>query len=100
MKSLAICIISILFASITWAQLPTGTILGQVKDPSGAAMPGARISIRNTDTNQTRTGVTGEDGEYRLQTLPVGNYEITEEASGFRTEVRTSHPMSGFRAQK
>ena len=39
--------------------------------------------------NQTRTAVTGDDGAYRLDALPVGNYEITAEKAGFKTEVQS-----------
>src|ERR1019366_3458413 len=90
MKRVAMCLISILLGtSVALAQLPTGIILGQVKDSSGAAVAGARITARNTDTNQTRTVVSNEDGAYRMAALPAANYEITEEMTGFRTEVRT-----------
>ena len=70
--------------SVVLAQLPTGTILGQVKDASGAVVAGAKVTARDTDTGQTRTAVTGDDGAYRLDALPVGNYEITAEKDGFQ----------------
>jgi hypothetical protein len=71
------------------AQLPTGTILGTVKDSSGASIPGATVTLRNTDTNLTKTAMTEQDGSYRFPELPVGHYEIRVEAAGFRTETRT-----------
>src|SRR5579864_1053600 len=71
------------------AQLPTGTILGTVKDSSGASIPGATVTVRNTDTNLTRTQMTEQDGSYRFSELPVGHYEMRAEAAGFRTENRT-----------
>ena len=71
------------------AQLTTATILGVVKDPSGAVVPGAKITARDTDTGQCRTVVTGTDGSYRLDALAVGNYPITAEATGFQTEVQS-----------
>ena len=74
---------------LSLAQLPTATILGQVKDASGAVVAGAKVTARNTDTGQTRTAVTGDDGAYRLDALPVGNYEITAEKAGFKTEVQS-----------
>jgi hypothetical protein len=42
---------------------------------------------RETDTGQTRTVITGSDGAYGLDAMLVGNYSVTAEASGFRTEV-------------
>ena len=78
-----------LCASTVRAQLPTATILGQVKDSSGAVVAGAKVTARDTDTGQTRTAVTGDDGEYRLDALPVGNYEVTAEKTGFKTEIQS-----------
>src|ERR1700756_868297 len=71
------------------AQLPTGTILGTVKDSSGASIPGAMVTLRNTDTNLTKTATTEPDGSYRFPELPVGHYEIKAEAPGFKTETHT-----------
>jgi Carboxypeptidase regulatory-like domain/TonB dependent receptor len=71
------------------AQLPTGTILGTVKDASGASIPGAMVTLRNTDTNLTKTAMTEQDGSYRFPELAVGHYEVKAEAAGFRTETRT-----------
>jgi hypothetical protein len=50
-----------------------------VRNASGAVVAGAKVTARDTDTGQTRAAVTGEDGEYRLDALPVGNYELTAE---------------------
>src|SRR3984893_19447892 len=71
------------------AQLPTGTILGTVKDSSGASVPGATVTVRNTDTNLTRTQMTEQDGSYRFPELPVGHYEAKAEAPGFKTVTPT-----------
>lgn len=75
----------------TWgvAQLPTATILGDVKDASGASVPTAMVTARNTDTNFMRTVTTDEGGSYRLLELPVGHYELKAEHTGFKTELRT-----------
>jgi hypothetical protein len=71
------------------AQLPTATILGDVKDASGASVPSAMVTARNTDTNFMRTVTTDEGGSYRLLELPVGHYELKAEHTGFKTELRT-----------
>lgn len=72
-----------------YAQLPTATVLGVVKDSSGAIVPGANISARNTETGQVRSSVTGQDGSYRLAALQVGSYEVRAEHPGFQTAIRT-----------
>src|SRR5688572_26652957 len=73
----------------SFAQLPTATILGVVRDSDRAVLPGATVSIRNVDTGLTRTAPTDGDGSYRFPALPVGPYEIRVELQGFRTAVRS-----------
>ncbi|OFW00064.1 MAG: hypothetical protein A3F68_05095 [Acidobacteria bacterium RIFCSPLOWO2_12_FULL_54_10] len=71
------------------AQLPTATILGTVKDASGAVVPGASLTTRNMETGLTRATVASADGSYRFSALPVGNYEVRVEQSGFQTAIRS-----------
>ena len=71
------------------AQLPTATILGVVKDSTGAVIPGAALTARNTDTGQSRNAVSGADGSYRFVALPVGSYAVRAEHPGFRIEERS-----------
>jgi hypothetical protein len=70
------------------AQVPTGTIRGEVKDSSGAQVPGTAITVRNVDTDQTRKLVSGDDGAYLAPQLPTGNYEVKAEHEGFKTATR------------
>src|SRR5580704_12010073 len=72
-----------------FAQVSTGTLLGIVKDTSGAVVAGATITARNTDTNSSRTFTTGEDGTYRIPALPTGSYELRVEHEGFQTQIQT-----------
>ena len=76
------------------SQLPTATILGVVKDASGAVVPAAGLTARNVETGQTRTTVAAADGSYRFSALPVGNYEVRVEQSGFQTAVRSGLTLS------
>ena len=71
------------------AQLPTATILGAVRDGTGAVVPGAVVSTRNIETGQTRTATAGGDGAYRFSALPVGSYEVRVENPGFQTQIRS-----------
>ena len=82
------------FTSIALAQLPTATILGVVKDASGAVVPGASLTARSTETGQTRTAVSAGDGSYRFSALPVGNYEVRVEQSGFQAAVRSGFTLA------
>src|SRR5207244_10704331 len=67
----------------------TGTTIVAITDAAVAVIPGASIAAKNVETGLTRTGVSGEDGSYRLSALPVGGYEVRVELPGFRTEVRS-----------
>lgn len=71
------------------AQLPTGTILGVVKDTSGALVAGATVTVRNLETGLSRTQRTEPDGSYRFPALPVGSYEVDVTHEGFQRETRT-----------
>ena len=66
------------------AQVTTATIVGTITDPGGAIMPGAQVTARNLDTGLTRTVTSGEDGSYRIEFLPVGNYALEVTTSGFK----------------
>src|SRR5690242_8588138 len=59
------------------AQIITGTIQGFVSDQSGAVVPGVTVLVKNLDTNQVRTAVTNESGNYLIPLLPVGRYEVS-----------------------
>lgn len=73
------------------AQVTTATVLGSITDPGGAAVPAASVTARNIDTGLTRTVVTDDDGNYRIEFLPVGNYVVEVKAtSGFKRALRES----------
>jgi hypothetical protein len=66
------------------AQVTTATIVGTITDSGGAILPGAQVIARNLDTALTRTVVSNENGAYRLEFLPVGNYAVEVTATGFK----------------
>src|SRR6059036_3635066 len=66
----------------------TATILGAVKDTTGALIPGVSITVTHTETGQTRTAISSETGDYNVPLLPVGAYELTTAMPGFKQDVR------------
>src|SRR6202030_991891 len=58
---------------------------GLITDPSGLAVPSARITVQNPETKATRTVSSNQQGEYSVPALLPGPYNITLEASGFKT---------------
>ena len=75
------------------AQSLFGTILGTVTDPSGAVIPAAEVTIRNNATNAERVLQTNELGNYEAPALPVGAYNISFTANGFKRTVRPSQNL-------
>src|SRR5678815_4905756 len=61
---------------------------GVVRDPSGSAIPAASVTIRNVDTNLAVTVQSATDGAYFIPQLPVGKYQLTVEAKGFKKYTR------------
>src|SRR5258708_32960516 len=66
------------------AQVTTATMVGTITDPGGSIMPGAQVTARNVDTGLTRSVTSGDDGSYRLEFLPIGNYALEVTRSGFQ----------------
>src|SRR5579864_9249616 len=71
------------------AQSFSAALTGTVKDMSGAALPGAAVTVKHVDTGQTRSAQADAGGNFSVQSLPVGQYEVTAEKMGFRKEVRS-----------
>jgi len=71
------------------AQTFRGTILGTVTDPSGAVIPGAKVTVKNTGTGLQRSTETSADGSYSAPELPIGTYTVTVTQTGFQTFVAT-----------
>jgi hypothetical protein len=71
------------------AQTFRGTILGTVTDPSGAVLPGVKVTVKNAGTGLERTTETSADGSYALPELPIGTYTVTITLPGFQTSVTT-----------
>jgi hypothetical protein len=61
-----------------------GEITGRVSDQSGAAVPGAAMTLTNTATNATRATVTTDDGFYTFPSVPPGVYNVKAEHQGFK----------------
>ena len=66
------------------AQSDLGTITGFVKDPTGATIPNATVSVRNEATGSERKATTNEAGSFTVTNIPAGFYTIDVEAAGFK----------------
>ncbi len=82
-KSLVVILTILLMPALLFAQSFRGSIRGQVVDPNGKLIVGAKISARSPATGLVRDTITGDDGAYVLAELPVGLYTVTAESGGF-----------------
>lgn len=77
------------FATVSWSQAAgTGAIGGTVKDPSGAVVAGAEVTVKNVDTGAERKFTTTEAGIYNAPYLQPGRYEVRVRAQGFAEVIR------------
>ena len=67
-----------------WAQVPTAAIIGNVEDATGAAVSGATITVKSLESGATRVVITGDAGNFRVLSLPVGPQEVKAEKKGFQ----------------
>jgi hypothetical protein len=88
---LAVAIVLLAACSVPlWGQaVANAQIQGFVTDPSGAAVPNAKVTATQTATGLVRTTLSGPDGTYVLPDLPVGPYKLQVQASGFETYVQS-----------
>lgn len=84
-----IALITLMIASLGFAQIKTGTIRGVVKDETGAVLPGASIELRGEALMGSRTAITSDRGIFRFAALPIGIYELTVSMEGFQTVSHT-----------
>src|SRR5438876_9069104 len=82
-------VILLLCTSILEAQGVRATIVGRVTDDSGAVVPGAKITITNVGTNESRSVTVNDAGEYSIPQLAPAQYTLTAEFTGFNTVVRS-----------
>jgi hypothetical protein len=76
------------------AQVLYGSIVGMVKDSSGAAVPGATVTITNKDTSQERTAVTSAEGLYSFTNVQAGRYDVKASLQGFKEFVKSGVPVN------
>ncbi len=74
-------------AAAAWAQKDTATIVGAVKDTSGAVVPGAKVTVTDVDRGLTFATSTNASGDYVASPLHIGRYNVRIEKEGFKTSV-------------
>ncbi len=87
----SVALLAIFCLAITAAaQIQNGQFTGTVTDPSGAAVPNAKVTALNPGTNFTVAANTNNAGVYTVRELPIGTYKLTVEAPGFKTSSKSA----------
>jgi hypothetical protein len=89
----AMFVFVLLLAEPASAQVLYGSLAGNIKDASGAPIPGATIVATQQQTQLSRQATTDASGEYSITTLLPGNYDVKISAKGFKTFVRGNVPV-------
>jgi Carboxypeptidase regulatory-like domain len=90
---IACCILAFFCSAAALGQTVTGAITGQVTDPSGALVAGARVTAENVATGVKIVAQTNAAGVYTIRFLPIGTYTVTIEAKGFSTHKLAAFPL-------
>src|ERR1039458_8557351 len=69
------------------AQHATALLTGTIKDFTGAGVPGAKVTLKNSDTNIARTETSNKDGDFLFTLVPIGSYQVEVTSEGFRRYV-------------
>lgn len=91
---LAAALLAAVLATPARAQVLYGSLLGNVTDPSGSAVPAAQVLVQNANTNLSRTATTDSAGAYSIPALPAGSYTIRVTATGFQEFQATDVPVT------
>ncbi|PYT12584.1 MAG: hypothetical protein DMG59_22985 [Acidobacteria bacterium] len=94
MRNYSALLVLVLMAALTVPavaqQRSSAGIYGSVSDSQGAVIPGAKVTVLHVSTNQARTTVTNQTGEYLFPLLPVGEYRISVERPGWSCRSTTT----------
>src|SRR5437660_7478974 len=79
----------VLSAGLLHAQVDTGSIIGTVRDTSGAVVSGAKVTLTNEGTGAALSTTTTPDGVYKFSPVRIGSYKLEATAPGFQTVSQT-----------
>jgi hypothetical protein len=86
--SFVFLLVASMFASVSYAQVDTGAIVGTITDQSGAVVPGAKVTLTNEGTGFSTSTVSAADGIYTFSPVKLGTYTVTAELTGFQRTSR------------
>ena len=90
----------LLLVTVSSQAQDTATIVGTVTDTSGAVVPSAKVTVANPERGFVRDLLSNSSGEYSAERIPIGNYVITAESSGFQRLERSGISVSAGQTQR
>lgn len=87
--ALILCVFALFLASRSSFAAASGSLSGTLSDPSGAVITGASVTLINTPNGSKYTAVSNDQGFFSFPSLPVGHYDVTIEAPGFKTQKKS-----------
>ena len=87
-KSMQLVLIAVLGVFLGFAQVNRGTLTGVITDPTGAVVPGVKVTATHVETGTSSVAMASESGSYTIPALQIGVYRIEFEASGFKKAIR------------
>src|SRR5215217_7538633 len=85
----ALLVLSVLLVpAVAWAQVLYGSLVGNVTDPNGAAVAGAKVDLTNVAIGDVTTATTDDRGAYSFSDLQAGVYKVTISRTSFKTTVK------------
>jgi hypothetical protein len=97
-RSLFLCLLMGLSSLLSAQVLPVGSVDGTVKDPTGSAMPGVNITLKNVDTGVSSSTTTNDTGYYFFRLVNPGAYEVSAEKTGFKRGTQQIPVRTGIRS--
>jgi hypothetical protein len=99
--ALSVCLIALWFFAVNRAsaQVNTADILGTITDAGGAVIPGVKVTVQNTATNDTKTTTSNATGDFVFNLMQPGQYTVTVEAPAFKKGTVSLAVSAGDRAR-
>jgi hypothetical protein len=99
-RSTYLCVGLLLLASFPALAQDTATIVGTVTDSSGAMIPEAKVTVSNPNRGFVREVASNTSGEYTAARIPIGDYVVTAQATGFEKLVRSGITLTAGQTQR
>jgi len=88
------CAAFVFACGVNFAQINTAAIYGTVTDQAAGIIPNAHIQVKNELTNVAASTTSNSRGDFTFNFLPIGNYDVSVEATGFQRQIRNDVELS------